>query len=150
MMFATPARPVLATLTLALFAATAAAQANDPTRLQTEVETTARTTASAGSPGAPTPLGFGSVTEALTALTARDGNGTVVAHADDGWVIINEPMAAAQWSFTPKGHAAHPSVVRHIIRRSGPRAEVSVDVAMLCEAGAAACDGLRAEFERNE
>lgn len=100
------------------------------------------------SPPAPAPaaaaLPYPSVAAALKALSSRDGNGTVVTHSD-GWTIVNEPLASAQWSFTPSGHAAHPSVVRRIIKRA-PGGAVSVDTASLCEAPAAACDALLAEF----
>jgi hypothetical protein len=91
------------------------------------------------------PLGFSSVAEALKALEARDGNGTIVTHAD-GWTTINEPAAAAQWSFVPASHAAYPAVVRRIIRR-GPNGAVSVETGSLCEAAADKCSGLLAEFE---
>lgn len=95
-------------------------------------------------PPQPDPIGFRTVADALQALEARDGNGTVVAHAD-GWTIINEPLASAQWSFTSIGHHAHPAVVRRVIKRS-PDAAVSVDTTSLCEAPAAECSKLLAEF----
>jgi len=96
-------------------------------------------------PPAAVPIGFASVAQALAALRARDGNGTIVTEAD-GWVTVNEPQAAAQWSFTPAGHEAHPAVVRRIIQRS-PAQAISVDLALLCEAPAAACQRLRQQFE---
>lgn len=89
-------------------------------------------------------LGYPTVAAALQALEARDGQGTVVTHPD-GWTVVNEPQAAAQWSFTPAGHAAHPAVVRRVIRR-GPGNAVRVDTDALCEAPAAACEQLLAEF----
>lgn len=89
-------------------------------------------------------IGYPSVAAALKALEARDGDGTVVTHPD-GWTIINEPLATAQWSFVPAGHAAYPAVVRRVIRR-GANGTVSVDTASLCEAGEAACTQLLAEF----
>ncbi|OYV01904.1 MAG: hypothetical protein CFE45_02760 [Burkholderiales bacterium PBB5] len=96
-------------------------------------------------PPAAVPIGFANVAQALAALRARDGNGTIVTEAD-GWVTVNEPLAAAQWSFTPAGHEAHPAVVRRIIQR-GPAQAISVDLALLCEAPAAACQRLRQQFE---
>lgn len=96
----------------------------------------------------PTPpaeqIGFASVAAALKDLEARDGNGTVVTHAD-GWTVINEPLASAQWSFTPSGHYAYPAVVRRTIKRS-PDGKVSVETASLCEAAEAQCSQLLAEF----
>lgn len=95
-------------------------------------------------PPVPAPLGFASVAAALQALQARDGQGTVVTHAD-GWTIVNEPQAAAQWSFTPAGHAAHPALVRRVIRRDAGGA-VSVQTSQLCEGPPAACQQLLVEF----
>ena len=89
-------------------------------------------------------IAYPSVAAALKDLESRDGNGTIVTHSE-GWTTINEPLASAQWSFAPKGHAAYPSVIRRIIKR-GPGGAVSVDTAHLCEAPAAACEQLLAEF----
>ena len=94
---------------------------------------------------APLAIAYASVSQALAALEARDGESTVVTHSD-GWVIVNEPAAAAQWSFTPPGYYAYPAVVRHIIRR-GPNRSVSVETASLCEANAQSCTRLLKEFE---
>lgn len=88
--------------------------------------------------------GFSSVASALRDLESRDGNGTIVTHAD-GWTIINEPLASAQWSFTPSGHYAHPAVIRRTIKRS-PDGAVSVETTSLCEAPEAECTRLLAEF----
>lgn len=97
-------------------------------------------------PAAPIALPYTTVAQALAGLKARDGDGTIVTDGGDGWVIINEPLASAQWTFTPAGHAAHPAVVRRVIKRGANRA-VSVDVASLCEAPAAACAELVKSFE---
>jgi len=72
-------------------------------------------------------------------------NGTIVTHPD-AWVVINEPEAAAQWSFVPTGHEAHPAVVRRLILRAADGA-VTVQVKALCEAPQDACARLVAEFE---
>lgn len=90
-------------------------------------------------------IGYTRVADALKALEARDGDGTVVTHSE-GWVVVNEPLASAQWSFTPAGHYAHPAVVKRTIVR-GAGGAVSVDVQALCEAPAEACGRLKAEFE---
>ena len=89
-------------------------------------------------------IGFGSVALALKELESRDGNGTVVTHAD-GWTVINEPLASAQWSFTPSGYYAFPAVVRRIIKRSAD-GSVAVETASLCEAPEAECARLLREF----
>jgi hypothetical protein len=103
------------------------------------------TTASAQTDAPPgAKIAFASVAEALKALEARDGDGTVVTHAD-GWTTINEPLASAQWSFTPSGYYAYPAVVRRVIKRSRDGA-VSVETTSLCEAPEAECNKLLAEF----
>lgn len=89
-------------------------------------------------------IGYPTVAAALKALEAQDGNGTIVTHAD-GWTIVNEPLARAQWSFVPKDHAAFPAVVRRVVERDG-KGEVSVQTLSLCEAKAAACEAMLAEF----
>jgi hypothetical protein len=85
------------------------------------------------------------VAQALKQLEAKDGNGAIVTHPD-GWTIVNEPAASAQWSFTPAGYYAHPAVVRRVIKRDG-RGGVSVETASLCEAKETDCQRLLAEFE---
>ncbi|MFM9917300.1 MAG: hypothetical protein ACKVOX_15955 [Rhizobacter sp.] len=92
----------------------------------------------------PARIDYATVAEALKELEARDGNGTMVAHAD-GWTIINEPLASAQWSFAPSGHYAYPAVVRRIIKRSSD-GTVSVETASVCEAPQAECSKLLSEF----
>ncbi|MFO1340682.1 MAG: hypothetical protein U1F53_21085 [Burkholderiaceae bacterium] len=117
---------------------------------QTPPATPAFTPAPAPAPApAPTPpaagsIGYASVAAARQALESRGGVDTVVTHAD-GWTVVNEPMASAQWSFTPSGHAAYPAVVRRTIKRS-PGGAVSVETASLCEAPEAECGKLLAEF----
>lgn len=101
--------------------------------------------AAQGAASSAPPLPYRDVAAALAGLQARDGNGTVVTHAD-GWTVVNEPLASAQWSFTPPGHAAHPAVVRRTILRQ-PGGAVQVVVDSLCEGPEPACQQLRAEFE---
>jgi Flp pilus assembly protein CpaB len=88
---------------------------------------------------------FRTVAEALKALEARDGIDTVATHAE-GWVTINEPAAAAQWTFTPPGHDAYPAVVRRIIRR-GSNGKYTVETTSLCEAAQDKCSQLVTDFE---
>lgn len=95
-------------------------------------------------PQAVTRIDYPTVAVALQALEARDGNGSLVAHSD-GWTIVNEPLASAQWSFTPAGHYAHPAVVRRVITRAADGA-VAVETASLCEAPQPQCAQLLLEF----
>ncbi|WP_088286576.1 molecular chaperone DnaJ [Ideonella sp. A 288] len=96
-------------------------------------------------PAEPAAIAFKTVAEAKGSLEARDGNGTIVTHPD-GWVVVNEPEASAQWSFVPAGHYAHPAVVRRVIQRARGGA-VSVHVKALCDAPQEACARLVTEFE---
>ena len=106
---------------------------------------TGAASAQAAAGAAPTRItDYKTVAEAKAALEAEDGKTTIVTHPD-GWVIVNQPAAAAQWSFTPPEHAAYPAVVRRIIRR-GPDRAVAVETSSLCEAAAAACAQLLTEF----
>jgi hypothetical protein len=98
----------------------------------------------APAPASAPPIAYPSVAAALQALQAQDGVSTIVTHSE-GWVVVNEPGAAAQWSFVPKDHAAYPAVVRRMIRRL-PDGDVAVDTSSLCEAGTAACARLLQEF----
>jgi hypothetical protein len=92
----------------------------------------------------PSPIEYPTVAAALKNLEARDSNGTIVTHSD-GWTIVNEPLASAQWSFTPSGHYAFPAVVRRVIKRSS-NGSVSVETSSLCEAQQSECSKLLAEF----
>jgi hypothetical protein len=89
-------------------------------------------------------IAYPTVAAARSALEAMDGNGAIVTHPE-GWMIANEPLASAQWSFTPEGHYAYPAVVRRTVKRDAGGA-VSVETASLCEAGADACARLLTEF----
>ncbi|MEY8878100.1 MAG: hypothetical protein AB9M60_16430 [Leptothrix sp. (in: b-proteobacteria)] len=113
--------------------------------LSAATSTAASTAAPAAAPTAVAPIAQATVAAALAALKARDGDGVIVTQAD-GWLIVNEVLASAQWSFVPAGHAAYPAVVRRVIRR-GAGGAVSVDTTSLCEAAAEPCAKLLAEFE---
>lgn len=89
-------------------------------------------------------INYPSVAAALKDLESRDGKDTVVTHGD-GWTTVNEPAAAAQWSFPPVGHAAYPAVLRRTMVR-GADGQVQVRTDHLCESPAAACQALLAEF----
>jgi hypothetical protein len=92
-------------------------------------------------------IGYASVGEALKALKAKPG--VTIITKPDGWVIATEPDVYAQWSFTPEGHYAYPTVVRRTIQQS-PTGEVHVETAALCGADKASCDKLMAEFRERK
>lgn len=91
-----------------------------------------------------TALPYTQVAQALAALRAADGQGTIVTESE-GWVTVNQPLASAQWSFVPSEHAAYPAVIRRIIRR-GPGGAVNVETDSLCEGPRPACEQLLVEF----
>ena len=93
---------------------------------------------------APKAISYPSVAAALADLQARDGKDTVLVQSD-GWTIVNEPAAAAQWHFAPTSHAAHPAVLRRVVKRAAGR-KPTVETSSLCEAGAEACAKLLADF----
>lgn len=98
----------------------------------------------AAASAAPQDIGHATVADALAALNRTDGSATIVTESD-GWVVVAEPSASAQWSFTPAGHPAHPAVVRRVIRRDG--GAVRVETSSLCEGPAPACAQLLSDFE---
>lgn len=129
---------------LALSALAACVSLAAPAMAQPAPPPPSRAASAPAAPPPPPPIAYRTVAEALKDLEAKDGNGTIVTHPD-GWTVVTEPMASAQWSFTPKDHEAYPAVVRRIVTRSR-EAGVSVDTASLCEAPKAACEKLMAEF----
>lgn len=90
-------------------------------------------------------IGYASVKEALSALKEKPG---VSIREQDGWTIIVDPESAQRqtiWSFTPKGHGAHPAVVkRTAVERDG---RISLEMNVLCQAEKAPCDALVQEFQ---
>ncbi len=96
--------------------------------------------------GAPnTGVGYKTVRDALTALKASPG-AKITVTKPDGWIIANEPEKDTQWSFTPEGHYAHPSVVKRIIKQDSRG--VYIEMSALCESTKPNCDKLLVEFEQ--
>jgi hypothetical protein len=86
-------------------------------------------------------IGYATVEKAFSALSGKTG---VQISVQGGWTIASDKEAKTIWSFTPKDHPAHPSVVkRTIAERDG---SIYVDMNILCEASKAACDQLVSEF----
>ena len=90
-----------------------------------------------------TVIGYASVQEALESLKVKPGVSVVTKR--DGWIIATEPKVYAQWSFTPKGHYAHPAVVRRLIQQK-LGGEIYFEIAALCGSDKDSCDRLMAEF----
>lgn len=99
----------------------------------------------AASTSAPAPMPYASVAQALAALRAADGDGTVVTEAN-GWITVTQPPLSTQWTFTTAGHPAHPALVRRVMRR-GSDGKPGVETQLLCEAPAEACAALQTQFD---
>ena len=95
-----------------------------------------------------TVIGYPSVPEALESLKAKPG--VAIVTKPDGWIIATEPKVYAQWSFTPRGHYAHPAVVRRLIQQK-PGGEIYFEISALCGSDKDSCAKLMAEFRaRND
>ena len=86
-------------------------------------------------------IGYSSVAAALSAMKSKPGASV---SNDGGWTVVEDRQNLALWSFTPQGHAAHPSAVRRKITQKGD--DIFVEMAVRCEAAKPACDKLTAEF----
>jgi len=95
----------------------------------------------AQSPATTSDIPYQSVSEALNSLKAKPG---VKFSTGDGWTLA-EDTDGAQWSFTPPGHYANPSVGRRELRQQGGRFFVVTRI--LCEAPKQACDRLHKDYE---
>jgi hypothetical protein len=106
-------------------------------------------------PGLPTandggksnPIGYSTVSEALTALTL---NPEAVVRVQDGWTIVEvrEEKQQSLWSFTPPDHPAHPAALkRTIYEKDG---SVMMQTNALCQASKRECDKLMQEFAELE
>lgn len=90
--------------------------------------------------GAQGGVGYASVAEARTAVTALPGAKT---SEQQGWLIVEQ--MPAMWSFAPTGHEAYPAAVkRTVVQRDG---RIDIDMSVLCEASKPACDRLVESFK---
>jgi hypothetical protein len=93
----------------------------------------------------PAPIGYASVSAALTALRAEP---SAQIREQRGWTVVasREGDTAVQWFFTPEGHAAHPAVVK---RTATERDGVGmIDLVALCHVEQAVCDRLLDDFRQ--
>ena len=92
----------------------------------------------------PGQVGYPSVKAALDALK-RDPSAAM--QEQSGWTIVSnrEGTDPVLWSFTPSTHPAYPAVVKRTVLQD--RGQVSVHMAVLCEAAKPACDELVADFK---
>ena len=98
--------------------------------------------AASAQPANDSKIPYPTVAAALEGLRGKSG---VKVADQSGWTVIEEPAAAAIWTFTPAGHPAHPAVVRRGIVQRGN--DILVDMDVKCEAAKPACDRLAAEFQ---
>src|SRR3954453_16149796 len=88
-------------------------------------------TADTARPAIPYPT----VAAALDGLRTKSGVNVV---NQSGFTVIEEPAAAAIWTFTSAGHPAHPAVVRRGVVQRGDN--IFVEMQVKCEADKTACD----------
>lgn len=82
------------------------------------------------------------------ALAALRMKGTTQIRIDHGWTVVEEQISDdvfAVWSFTPKGHPAHPTAVKRIVYESN--GNWMTEMAVLCQSNKAACDSLVEDFK---
>jgi hypothetical protein len=91
-------------------------------------------------------IGFKTVAETVTYLHSVPGV-QVKTSAFDGWLIVEEPAKDAQWSFTPAGHYAFPTVVKRAVRRDR-LGNLYVEMSALCENEWTPCEDLVSEFSQ--
>lgn len=91
-------------------------------------------------------IGYASVADALAALKAKPGADVTVTEPD-GWTVVSEPAPVYSiWSFTPKGHYAHPAVIKRSLKEEN--GQVRVAMTARCEADKPSCDRLMREFQQ--
>ena len=100
----------------------------------------------ANAQSSPSKIEFKTVAAALEALKAKP-NVQVTTTKSDGWTIVNDAKEDTQWSFTPRGHYAHPAVVKRMLRVREDK-NLYVEMSVLCEAEKEPCDRLVEEFKQ--
>jgi hypothetical protein len=85
---------------------------------------------------------YSSVAEALADLKTRDDVSISILQ---GWTIVTEASGSTNWSFVPPDHPAFPAVAKRALYRDEQGWHLQMDV--LCEADAAACDEFVRYFE---
>lgn len=88
-------------------------------------------------------VGYKTVDEALADLRVKPG---VELSDRQGWTIATDRGAQTIWSFTPKGHAAYPAVVKRTVTEHD--GSVFIRMGVLCQSDKLACDQLVVEFNQ--
>jgi hypothetical protein len=96
-----------------------------------------------GTPAGKKPgIAYPTVAAALEGLKARKD---VEIFEQGGWTMVDDRADGSLWSFTPRGHPAHPAVVkRTIVRKDG---QTAIEMTALCQADKLACDRLIDDFQ---
>ena len=90
-------------------------------------------------------VGFKTVDDALAFLKTKPSV-TFTVTKPDGWIIANDSAPFTNWSFTPEGHYAYPTVVKRELKQN-EKGEVSIEMTALCQAQKEPCDRLIKEFQ---
>jgi hypothetical protein len=87
-------------------------------------------------------IGYKSVAAALEGLKARKD---VEVFEQGGWTMADDRADGSLWSFTPRGHPAHPAAVKRTITRKDGKTQI--EMTALCQAERGACDRLIDDFQ---
>ncbi len=96
-------------------------------------------------PEAQSPIGYETVQDAFTALSA-DPAATKSEY--EGWTLFRQKGDGKYilWSFTPDDHPVHPTAVRReVVKKDG---EVFITISVLCHSSRFDCDQLIEQFQR--
>ncbi len=94
-----------------------------------------------------TAIGYPTYEAALEALKKRNDTKVTVKL---GWTIVKqrgENNFLVLWSFTPKGHYAHPAAVKRTVERDSS-GNVYIQMAAICGAAKSSCDKLMQQFRQ--
>jgi hypothetical protein len=86
-------------------------------------------------------VGYETVAAAMADLRS---NRNVVFTTENGWLIATNEVSYTIWSFSPKGYAAYPAVVKRQVTAQAVGSKIEMSV--LCEASKKACDDLVRTF----
>lgn len=89
-------------------------------------------------------IGYPTVAAALEALRADP---TATESTPHGWTVFERAGGLEIWSFTPKGHPAHPSMAKRTAYQDA-NGDWRISTALRCGATKADCDALMAQYRQ--
>jgi hypothetical protein len=89
-----------------------------------------------------TSIGYPSAAAALADLRSKPD---VAFRVQRGWITASDVEHDTLWSFAAPGSAAYPTAVKRVVVQT--RGNISIDMAILCQAVQSACDKVMADFQ---